>query len=190
MAMMVMDRNIIDALETRLAALGRAGAEARIDVRRDGNAFGDIAIFADWSPHEAAATAEALAGWPEIAEARPAKQKLSIRLTDDHVAARGAAVEDGALPLDGIAAPSHPVLVGFLGPNLSKIVGRRAGSLPDYNYSASMKEAGFVWDKDKLTRFMVKPDEVVSGNKMQPYGGVSAEDAAKVVAYLQAVGGQ
>lgn len=77
-----------------------------------------------------------------------------------------------------------------LGPNLSKIVGRKAGSLPNYNYSPSMKDAGFVWDQDKLTRFMVKPDEVVSGNKMQPYGGVSAEDAAKVVAYLQAVGGQ
>lgn len=74
-----------------------------------------------------------------------------------------------------------------LGPNLNKIVGRKAGSLPNYNYSQSMKEAGFVWDQDKLTRFMVKPDEVVSGNKMQPYGGVSAEEAAKVVAYLQGV---
>ncbi|WP_441232431.1 c-type cytochrome [Bradyrhizobium sp. 1200_D9_N1_1] len=77
-----------------------------------------------------------------------------------------------------------------LGPNLSKIVGRKAGSLPDYNYSPSMKEAGFVWDQDKLTRFMVKPDEVVSGNKMQPYGGVSADEAAKVIAYLQAAGAQ
>ncbi|RZN07665.1 cytochrome C [Bradyrhizobium genosp. SA-3] len=73
-----------------------------------------------------------------------------------------------------------------LGPNLNKIVGRKAGSLPNYNYSSSMKEAGFVWDQDKLTRFMVKPDEVVSGHKMQPYGGISAEEAAKVVAYLQA----
>ncbi|WP_375307336.1 c-type cytochrome [Bradyrhizobium sp. A11] len=73
-----------------------------------------------------------------------------------------------------------------LGPNLNKIVGRKAGALPDYNYSSSMKEAGIVWDQDKLTRFMVKPDEVVSGNKMQPYGGISAEEAAKVVAYLQA----
>ncbi|MDA9427191.1 MULTISPECIES: c-type cytochrome [Bradyrhizobium] len=73
-----------------------------------------------------------------------------------------------------------------LGPNLNKIVGRKAGALPDYNYSPSMKDAGFVWDQDKLTRFMVKPDEVVSGNKMQPYGGVSAEEAGKVFAYLLA----
>lgn len=77
-----------------------------------------------------------------------------------------------------------------LGPNLNKIVGRKAGSLPNYNYSSSMKEAGFVWDQDKLTRFMVKPDEVVSGNKMQPYGGVSADEAAKVIAYLQSTGSQ
>jgi cytochrome c len=75
-----------------------------------------------------------------------------------------------------------------LGPNLNRIVGRKAGSLPNYNYSQSMKDAGFVWDQDKLTRFMVKPDEVVSGNKMQPYGGVSADEAAKVVAYLQSAG--
>ena len=75
-----------------------------------------------------------------------------------------------------------------LGPNLHKIVGRKAGSLPNYDYSPSMKEASFVWDQDKLTRFIVKPDEVVSGNKMQPYGGLSADEAAKVIAYLQAAG--
>ncbi|WP_247335568.1 c-type cytochrome [Bradyrhizobium sp. 147] len=73
-----------------------------------------------------------------------------------------------------------------LGPNLNKIVGRKAGALPNYNYSSPMKEAGFIWDQDKLTRFMVKSDEVVRGNKMQPYGGISAEEAAKVIAYLQA----
>jgi cytochrome c len=77
-----------------------------------------------------------------------------------------------------------------LGPNLNKILGRKAGALPSYNYSSAMKDAGFVWDRDKLTRFLVKPDEVVSGNKMQPYGGVSADEAGKIVTYLQAAGGQ
>lgn len=77
-----------------------------------------------------------------------------------------------------------------LGPNLNKILGRKAGALPNYNYSSSMKDVGFVWDQDKLKRFMIKPDEVVSGNKMQPYGGVSAEEAGKIVAYLQAASGQ
>jgi cytochrome c len=77
-----------------------------------------------------------------------------------------------------------------LGPSLNRIVGRKAGSLSNYNYSPSMKEAGFVWDQDKLTRFMLKPEEVVSGNKMQPFGGISKEEATRVIAYLQSAAQQ
>jgi cytochrome c len=72
------------------------------------------------------------------------------------------------------------------GPNLHRIIGRKAGSLPGYGYSSAMKEAGFAWDADKLDRFMANPDAVVSGNSMKPYGGLaSADDRAKIVAYLQ-----
>lgn len=77
-----------------------------------------------------------------------------------------------------------------LGPNLHKIIGRKAGSLSDYAYSSAMKDAGFVWDQDKLARFIANPDEIVSGNRMKPYTGLSAEEAAKVIAYLQSAGGQ
>ena len=72
-----------------------------------------------------------------------------------------------------------------LGPNLHKIVGRKAGSLPNYNYSSAMKEADFVWDEGKLDRFIANPDEVVPGNNMKPYGGLaSGDDRAKIVAFL------
>ena len=66
-----------------------------------------------------------------------------------------------------------------LGPNLHKIVGRKAGSLPDYGFSSAMKEAGFVWDEEKLDRFIANPDEVVPGNSMKPYGGLSSSDEEK-----------
>jgi cytochrome c len=72
-----------------------------------------------------------------------------------------------------------------LGPNLHKIVGRKAGSLPDYAFSSAMKEAGFVWDEEKLDRFIANPDEVVPGNSMKPYGGLpSSEDRKKIIAFL------
>lgn len=72
-----------------------------------------------------------------------------------------------------------------LGPNLHKIIGRKAGSLPDYNYSGAMKEAGFVWDEQKLERFIANPDEVVPGNSMKPYAGLaSSDDRAKIIAFL------
>ena len=72
-----------------------------------------------------------------------------------------------------------------LGPNLYKIVGRKAGSLPDYAFSSAMKEAGFVWDEEKLDRFIANPDEVVPGNSMKPYGGLSSsDDRKKIIAFL------
>jgi cytochrome c len=72
-----------------------------------------------------------------------------------------------------------------LGPNLFKTVGRKAGSLPNYAYSSAMKEADFVWDEEKLDRFIANPDEVVPGNKMKPYGGLaSKEERAKIIAFL------
>jgi cytochrome c len=74
------------------------------------------------------------------------------------------------------------------GPNLYKIIGRRAGSLPDYNYSSALKGAGFVWDKEKLERFIANPDEVVPGNNMKPYGGLaSSDDRTRIVSFLQSV---
>jgi cytochrome c len=72
-----------------------------------------------------------------------------------------------------------------LGPNLYKIVGRKAGSLPDYGFSSAMKEAGFVWDEEKLDRFIANPDEVVPGNSMKPYSGLSSsDDRKKIIAFL------
>jgi cytochrome c len=50
-----------------------------------------------------------------------------------------------------------------LGPNLYRIIGRRAGSLPEYNYSSAMKGADFVWDEANLARFIANPTCAVGG---------------------------
>jgi len=72
-----------------------------------------------------------------------------------------------------------------LGPNLYKVVGRKAGSLPDYGFSSAMKEASFVWDQEKLDRFIANPDEVVPGNSMKPYGGLaSSDERKKIIGFL------
>ena len=75
-----------------------------------------------------------------------------------------------------------------LGPHLNKIIGRKAGSLPDYGYSSAMKSADFVWDEAKLNRFIANPDDIVPGNNMKPYGGLaSAEDRAKILTFLRSL---
>jgi cytochrome c len=74
------------------------------------------------------------------------------------------------------------------GPNLYKIIGRKAGSLPDYDYSSATKGAGVVWDEEKLERFIASPDEVVPGNNMKLHSGLAwTDDRTKVIAFLQSV---
>jgi cytochrome c len=72
-----------------------------------------------------------------------------------------------------------------LGPNLHSVIGRKAGSLQDYNYSNAMKQAGFTWDQEKLDQFIANPDQVVPGHNMKPFGGLSSnEDRKKIIAFL------
>lgn len=76
-----------------------------------------------------------------------------------------------------------------LGPHLHNIIGRKAGSLQNYGYSAAMKGAEFVWNEEKLERFIANPDAVVPGNNMKPYGGLaSAEERTRIVSFLRSVG--
>jgi cytochrome c2 len=77
-----------------------------------------------------------------------------------------------------------------LGPNLYRIIGRLAGSVDDYGYSSAMDNADFVWDEATLDRFIANPEQVVPGNNMKPFGGISSkEDRAKIIGFLRAQGG-
>jgi cytochrome c len=98
--------------------------------------------------------------------------------------------ESGQLVFNNVCRTCHSTKEGDnrLGPHLQKIVGRKAGSLPNYEYSSAMKGASFVWDEEKLERFIANPDEIVPGNSMKPYGGLaSADSRAKVIAFLKSL---
>jgi cytochrome c len=106
-------------------------------------------------------------------------------------AGNSSVADDGELAFNNACRTCHTLREGDnrLGPNLHKVVGRKAGSAPGYGYSSAMADAGMVWDKGTLDRFIANPDEVVPGHNMKPYGGIaSAEERAKIVAYLEASG--
>ena len=102
-------------------------------------------------------------------------------------ASQGTESDPGQLAFNNTCRTCHMVKEGDnrLGPNLHKVVGRKAGSLPNYPFSSAMKEADFVWDEEKLDRFIANPDEVVPGNGMKPYGGLpSSDERKKIIAFL------
>ena len=95
---------------------------------------------------------------------------------------------DGQLMFNNACRTYHSVREGDnrLGPHMRGIIGRKAGSLPDYSYSSAMRGADFVWDEKNLERFIANPDETVPGNTMKPYGGLaSAESRAQLIAFLK-----
>ncbi|MDR3513002.1 MAG: c-type cytochrome [Caulobacteraceae bacterium] len=53
------------------------------------------------------------------------------------------------------------------GPSLIGVVGRKAASLPDFNYSAGLKASGLVWSQPELDRFLSGPTKLVPGTAMR-----------------------
>lgn len=74
---------------------------------------------------------------------------------------------------------------GGVGPTMHQVVGRTAGSLPGYAYSAAMKQSGLTWTGPELYRFLEAPMQVVPGTKMAFAGLPDAQKRADVIAYLE-----
>jgi len=76
-----------------------------------------------------------------------------------------------------------------VGPTLMGVVGRTAGTAPNFNYSAAMKaagEGGLVWTEANLAEYVKAPKTKVPGNKMAFPGLKEDADIANVIAYLKA----
>ena len=76
----------------------------------------------------------------------------------------------------------------FVGPELNGVIGRKAGTVPGYNYSDANRHSDLVWDEATLTRYLRTPREVVPGTKMAFPGFESESDIANVIAYLRQFG--
>lgn len=73
---------------------------------------------------------------------------------------------------------------GF-GPQLTGVIGRKAGSTSDYRYSDAMQKSGIVWSEDKLAAFLRAPKDVVPGTKMRFWGISDEQKIADLLAYLR-----
>ena len=75
-----------------------------------------------------------------------------------------------------------------IGPVLNGVVGRKAGTYPDYNYSDANKNSGLTWDEATLTVYLKNPKAKVPGTKMTFAGFQKDKDIANVIAFLKTLG--
>jgi cytochrome c2 len=70
------------------------------------------------------------------------------------------------------------------GPTLKNIIGRKAGSLEDYRYSAAMKRSEVTWDAAALDKYVTDPQAFIPGNRMA-FAGISDQaQRDDLIAYL------
>ena len=106
---------------------------------------------------------------------------------EEPVALHAGLADDGRLVFRARCASCHAIGAGMnsVGPSLHAVVGRTAGSLPDYNYSKAMKAAGVVWTEEALQAYLENPRAHVPGTKMTFAGLDDEQDRRDVVAYLK-----
>jgi cytochrome c2 len=89
----------------------------------------------------------------------------------------------GAAAFDDRCSQCHTMGGVSQGPNLAGVIGRKAGTSPDFPYTAAMKGAGLTWTAANLERFLASPQAVVPGTAMN-VSVPSAAERANIVAYL------
>jgi len=70
------------------------------------------------------------------------------------------------------------------GPSLKGVIGRKAGALEDYRYSAAMKRSDVVWDPEALDKYVADPQAFIPGNRMAFAGIPDKTQRDDLIAFL------
>ncbi|WDF70899.1 c-type cytochrome [Novosphingobium sp. KACC 22771] len=77
----------------------------------------------------------------------------------------------------------HSLDENDVGPRHRGVVGRQAGALPAYAYSAALRSSHLRWTPANLDRWLAGPQALVPGAKMY-YTVPDSQDRADIIAYL------
>jgi glucose/arabinose dehydrogenase/cytochrome c2 len=76
---------------------------------------------------------------------------------------------------------------GGRGPDLRGVFGRKAAST-GFTYSPALKSSGWVWDDERLGRYLENPAAALPGTTM-PYTVPDGRDRSEIIAYLKTLKG-
>lgn len=81
-------------------------------------------------------------------------------------------------------ADCHSIAENGVGPMHKGVVGRKAGSVPGYDYSPDLKSSGIVWTEENLDKWLTGPQAMVPETKMF-FDVPDAQDRADIIAFLK-----
>jgi glucose/arabinose dehydrogenase len=132
---------------------------------------------------------------PNNNKENPMHRKILIALATLAATTASAAPSPGQTYFDRNCASCHtadPNLSSRAGPGLYAVVGRKAGSVPGYNYTDAMVKAGAAgktWTRADLDIFLADPSKAVPGTAM-PVGVPGKADRSALIDYLATLTGK
>ncbi|QQO33883.1 c-type cytochrome [Bradyrhizobium diazoefficiens] len=81
-------------------------------------------------------------------------------------------------------ADCHSIAENGVGPMHKGVVGRKAGTVPGYDYSPDLKSSGIVWTEENLDKWLTGPQAMVPETKMF-FDVPDAQDRADIIAFLK-----
>ena len=74
------------------------------------------------------------------------------------------------------------------GPLLQGVYGRRAGTAPNYTYSAALRDASVIWNAQTLDEWLTNPPAFIPGVNMQAQVNDPGQ-RGDIIAYLKSITG-
>ena len=102
------------------------------------------------------------------------------------LSARAEDAEAGSKVFKIQCSACHAAVAGKkgIGPSLFGVVGRAAGTAPDFHYTEANKNSSLTWDAATLDRYLQAPRQVVPGTAMSYAGLKNETQRADLIAYL------
>jgi cytochrome c len=120
--------------------------------------------------------------FPGASRAEPSVQAIDGRLAAGDIAA-------GKTIFLQCAAchVARPGAAATIGPNLWDVVGRPVAGQPGFDYSDSLRQAGGVWDFQRLNVYLYDPKLIAPEGRM-PFPGIkSTNERVHLIAYLRSL---
>ena len=76
----------------------------------------------------------------------------------------------------------------LVGPAQNGLKGRKAGTVPGYNYSDANKNSGIIWDEATFKEYIKDPKAKIPGTKMTFPGIKDEKDAEDLWSFLEQFG--
>ena len=83
----------------------------------------------------------------------------------------------------------HSLDANRVGPAHRGVFGRKAGSVPNFSYSSSVKSSAVVWEERTLDAWLTNPQALIPGQRMN-FRVALPQDRADIIAYLRQQSGK